>query len=88
MYKEPKIRVSNTYLTRPKLESYKKQGFEMVKEYDTYCLFQKVVNGVPIYKECFHKFDLYGAEWARAKPALTTVIGWRKGEPNFKRSGM
>lgn len=55
-----------SYLTTPQLTKYLNQGFRLVKEYDTYCLFEKVVHGEVLYRECFHKFDLYGAQWANS----------------------
>lgn len=77
-----------TYLTQPQIEKKKAQGFRPVKEYETYWLFEKVVNDVPLYRECFHKFELYGAAYANAPAEYAgTHMGWRKGEPNWRKRG-
>lgn len=57
-------RATNSYLTSPKLKKYLDEGFRFVEDYGNYCLYEKVVKGEVLYRECFHKFDLYGAEWA------------------------
>lgn len=59
-----KERICTSYLTSPKLKKYLDQGFRFVEDYGNYCLYEKVVKDEVLYRECFHKFDLYGAEWA------------------------
>lgn len=59
-------RVAYTYETTPQLNSILRDGFRKVADYDTYELYEKVVMGNVLYRECFHKFELYGASWANA----------------------
>ena len=59
-----KERICTSYLTSPKLKKYLDEGFRFVEDYGNYCLYEKVVKDEVLYRECFHKFDLYGAEWA------------------------
>lgn len=73
-------RATSTYLTSPHLNKYLNQGFRKVKDYENFCLFEKVEKGKVLYRECFHKFDLYGAEWTNA-PHVARKNGWRKGVP-------
>lgn len=77
-----KMRACLTYVTTPQLKKHLEQGFRLVKEYDTYCLFEKVVHGAILYRECFHKFDLYGAEWANLSGKKQETRGRKKGIPN------
>ena len=59
-------RVAYTYETTPQLDAILRDGFRKVADYDTYELYEKVVMGKVLYRECFHKFELYGASWANA----------------------
>ena len=61
-----KKRVSYTYIQTPQYDNIIRNGFRKVKEYDNYILFEKVVHNEVLYRECFHKFELYGASWANS----------------------
>ncbi len=54
-----------TYETRPKYDMYIREGYRPVKDYGDFELFEKVVDNKVLYRECFGKFDLYGAQWSR-----------------------
>lgn len=58
-------RVANTYLTSPKLNKVLNDGYRVIKNYGDYTLFEKVVGGKVLYRECFSNFDLVGEKWAR-----------------------
>lgn len=58
-------RKTNSYTTEPKHDVYVRQGYRWVKDYETYVLCEKVVDDKILYRECFNKFELYGADWAR-----------------------
>lgn len=64
-----KTRTTYTYITTPQYDRIIREGFRKVKDYGNYELYEKVVMGKVLYRECFHKFELYGASWADA-PSL------------------
>ena len=70
-----KQRVAHTYMQTPQYDSILKRGFRLVKDYPRYCLFEKVDNGTVLYRECFHKFELYGASWANSPKVNAKAIG-------------
>lgn len=53
-----------TYMTTPQYENVRRRGFRLVRKYRNYSLFEKMVDGKPLYRECFSNFELYGADWA------------------------
>jgi hypothetical protein len=57
-------RVNNTYVTTPQLTRILNDGYRLIKDYGSYTLFEKVVDGKVLYRECFHNFSLYGTGWA------------------------
>lgn len=61
-----KKRISYTYITTPQYDNIIRDGYRKVKDYGNYELYEKVVMGKVLYRECFHKFELYGASWADA----------------------
>lgn len=59
------VRDNMTYETHPKYERYIQDGYRPVKDYGDFELFEKVAGDKVLYRECFGKFDLYGAQWSR-----------------------